>query len=141
MTPPFDRPDLPEADVPRALAEDLAELFGESVPIAPEVDEAVLAAARSHLMRVAGPTRPRAWLRRAVALAAAAGLLAWVTLREPAVPGDVDESGRVDVLDAYRLALQLRAGTADERWDFDGDGRVDTRDVDQIMARAVRVGS
>ncbi len=45
---PSDHPDLPEADVPEALAEDLAELFGESVPVAPEVDEAVLADCSGH---------------------------------------------------------------------------------------------
>ena len=45
---------------------------------------------------------------------------------------------RVDILDAYRLALQLEAGAQpDAQWDKNGDGRVDTADVDWIARASV----
>jgi len=53
------------------------------------------------------------WRRR---LAAAAAILigmaaVWIALdRRPAIRGDVDFSGRVDIVDAYGLAVRLRSG-------------------------------
>ena len=55
---------------------------------------------------------------------------------------DIDGNGRVDILDAFRLALDIEArGPADLRWDLNGDGRVDEDDVDLVASAAVRLGS
>ena len=55
---------------------------------------------------------------------------------------DVDGNGRVDILDAFRLARDIEArGPADLRWDLNGDGRVDKDDVDLVALAAVRLGS
>ena len=53
---------------------------------------------------------------------------------------DVNHDGRVDILDAFALARQLKAGAARAtRFDINGDGVVDERDVASIAARAVRL--
>jgi hypothetical protein len=53
-----------------------------------------------------------------------------------AVPGDVDGNGRVDILDALRLARDIEAGRTVNN-DINSDGVVDGRDVDAIALRAV----
>lgn len=87
--------------------------------------------------------RPRR-LWRPVAAAAAAlliGAAAWFVTRPafPGEPGDVDRSGRVDIVDAYALAVRLRSGQAEAAWDLNKDGRIDDRDVDEIARRSVAV--
>ncbi|MCZ6794743.1 MAG: dockerin type I domain-containing protein [Planctomycetota bacterium] len=100
------------------------------VAVPEEVDEAVLAAARRQPRRL--------WW---VPLAAAAAILVAVTLRAR-VPGDVDGSGTVDILDAYALALRLKeCREPGRRWDMNGDGVVDMKDVDEIARRSVSVES
>jgi hypothetical protein len=55
---------------------------------------------------------------------------------------DLDGSGRVTILDAFRLARQVEAhGPVDKRWDLNGDGRVDQADVDLVACAAVRLDS
>ena len=80
----------------------------------------------------------RTW--RPVAAAAAAALLvgavAWFALR-PSVPGDVDRSGRVDIVDAYALAVRIRSGQLDAAYDLNGDGKVDDQDVEEVARRSV----
>jgi hypothetical protein len=125
-------------------------------PIPPkldEVDQAVLDAARAHFDQPAD-TRTRShprWLPRLAAAAAIIGLTVTVAIfvqpRRPApqlaqnalIPGDVDGSGRVDILDALRLAQQIDAGTALPSSDLTGDDVIDQRDVDAIAARAVQL--
>jgi len=52
---------------------------------------------------------------------------------------DLNRDGRVDVLDAFALARQLKQGGAtDPRLDVNGDGVVDQRGVAAIAARAVK---
>jgi hypothetical protein len=62
---------------------------------------------------------------------------------------DIDGNGRVDILDAFRLARDIEArGPADPmhssatdlQWDLNGDGRVDKDDVDVVASAAVRLG-
>ena len=81
----------------------------------------------------------RTW--RPVAAAAAAlliGAAAWFALR-PSVPGDIDRSGRVDIIDAYALAVRIRSGQLDAAYDLNGDGKVDDQDVDEIARRSVAI--
>ena len=85
------------------------------------------------------------------AAAAATVVLLLVTLpqllRKPAAPsgvglaGDLNRNGQVDILDAFALARQLKAGThPGANWDVNGDGVVDERDVAALAARAVSLG-
>ena len=53
---------------------------------------------------------------------------------------DIDGNGRVDILDAFRLARSIEArGPVDRKWDLNGDGRVDQADVDLVACAAVRL--
>ncbi len=53
---------------------------------------------------------------------------------------DVDSNGRVDILDAFRLARHIEArGRIEARWDLNGDGRIDRDDVDLVAFAAVRL--
>jgi hypothetical protein len=53
---------------------------------------------------------------------------------------DLNRDGRVDILDAFSLARQLKQGAvSDRQLDFDGDGAVDERDVSAIAAHAVKL--
>lgn len=57
------------------------------------------------------------------------------------VAGDVTGDGRIDILDAFRLALAMKGGgKTDPAWDADGDGRVDTADVERLARLAVNLG-
>ena len=52
----------------------------------------------------------------------------------------MDRNGRVDILDAFRLARSIEArGEADPQWDLNSDGRVDKDDVDLVASAAVRL--
>jgi hypothetical protein len=133
--------DDPDPQLPAALQRDLRRVLGAEVRIPESVHAALAAAARRRRLR------PR-W-RRPVLLAAA--LLLLVPMAALLLPRgkpaavqlareDFDGNGRVDVLDAYRLALALQRGeSVPPAFDLDGDGRVDARDVDRIAARAVRI--
>ncbi len=53
---------------------------------------------------------------------------------------DIDSNGRVDILDAFRLARHIESrGPAETKWDLNGDGRVDRADVDAAAFAAVRL--
>jgi hypothetical protein len=51
---------------------------------------------------------------------------------------DLNQDGRVDILDAFQLARELKNGkTQPATDDFDGDGKVDAMDVEYLAKRAV----
>jgi hypothetical protein len=57
-----------------------------------------------------------------------------------AASADVDLNGRVDILDAFKLAKHIKAGIRpDTKWDINGDGAVNRSDVDAIARAAVRL--
>jgi len=138
----------PEPTAPARLVEDLGRLHDRTIPVPAATDAAVLGPAR----RVLGRRRTVHRVRWVAATAAAVLLLALslpAVLRRAerrpgpdriALHGDLDASGRVDILDAFVLARGLRAGAPlEEHWDVTGDGRVDADDVDWIARRAVRL--
>lgn len=52
--------------------------------------------------------------------------------------GDIDQSGRVDILDAFALARQVNSNSEySSQWDQNGDGRMDQEDVDLVALNAV----
>lgn len=77
------------------------------------------------------PQSQRSW--RPVAAVAAALLVAvgvWFAVRPR----------KMDIVDAYSVALRLRNGqSVESTWDLNGDGKVDARDVDEIARRSVSI--
>jgi hypothetical protein len=147
--------------VPDRLRQDLRALFEPPAAVPPQVDRAILGHARR------GRAKPRRLiirLRWAAGIAAAAAVVALgvILYQRPPRPhhqssitnhpfaADVDGNGRVDILDAFRLARSIQthgpAAPADSdpavlRWDLNGDGRVDQGDVDLVAQAAVRLSS
>ena len=143
--------------VSEAFLEDIKGLFAVQESVPAEVDRAVMDAAGR---RLAG--RKRRIVRWAGSVAAVAAVLVFALVltqsrvkREAEFPatrmysvadtfggveGDIDMDGRVNILDAFKLAKGIEAGTeADSRWDINGDGMVDRRDVDSVAYAAVRL--
>ena len=150
--PDHNQPHPDEAlEAPPRLVAALQRLSQEAVFIPPTADEAVLWAARRHL------ERPRqvgwGWFRFLPWVAAAATVVLILALplcfkqrapgpsRDPTLArGDLNHDGRVDVLDAFALARQLKQGKGkDLQLDLNGDGVVDERDVETLAARAVKL--
>jgi hypothetical protein len=119
--------------------------------VPPTLDETILKAANQHLVPRNEP-KPL-WLRLSPWFAAAAALFLVLAviphlLRKSGpspsagrfVLEDVNHDGKVDILDAFALARQLKAGTSpNPRMDINGDGVVDGRDVTSLAAHAVKL--
>lgn len=122
------------------LARDLRRLYRPASPVPGHVDRTVLARARTHLR-----PKTRTWLYRVTAAAAVLLVLVGLVFLEtthtrPSLSGDIDQSGRVDILDALQLARRIEQYMPlDPRWDLNRDGVVDRRDVDTVGAMAVRL--
>jgi hypothetical protein len=86
------------------------------------------------------PTRMNPWQRwlpLAASIVIAATMLYFASLGRT-LAGDVNRDGAVDVIDALLLADRVRSGEAKTRsWDLNGDGKVDARDSEEILARVV----
>jgi hypothetical protein len=132
-----------EFDLPPRLADALRAAYTHRADVPPRVDDAVLSAAREKFDR-----RRRLRLMARWGTGLAAGLAAVITLavvlHRPAAParslakGDVDADGRVNMVDALALARHVAAGdTLDPKWDVNGDGVIDQKDVDAIASAAV----
>jgi hypothetical protein len=78
--------------------------------------------------------RPRrVWRPVAAAAALLIGFGIWFAARPVTAE-------RLDIVDAYSLAVRLRAGQKIEaRWDVNHDGRIDERDVEEIARRSVAI--
>lgn len=134
-----------ESPVPGKLLVGLKSMRRNAIFVPPSVDDAILREARAHFQKV----RPMSvfWRRPALWAAVAAVVIALVSVGtlwlKPSVPpalrGDVNGDGVVDVLDAYLLARIVEQDKADKRWDFNGDGKIDGLDVDWIANRIVQI--
>jgi hypothetical protein len=125
------------------LGRALGGLRKASVLIPPAVDEAVLAKARPRLARI---RIQRLNWRRTQWLAVAACLMLGTMLARTVLNRgttkhfareDLNHDQRVDILDAFQLARELRDGKARTGDDFNGDGKVDAADVEFLAKRAV----
>jgi len=56
-------------------------------------------------------------------------------------PGDLNRDGKVDILDSFALARELKKGNPLPAYlDVNGDGVVNEQDVNSIASRAVALG-
>jgi hypothetical protein len=147
----FDDLDRPVSD---RLRRDLRGLFEPPGTVPARVDKIILDQAKQ---RLAKPRRLIVRLRWAAGIAAAAAVVTigvillnpQSAIRNPQSVGpvlaggraDVDANGRVDILDAFRLARSIEArDPVAPQWDLNGDGRIDQDDVDLVASAAVRLG-
>lgn len=129
----------PQLDATR-LSRDLASLF--PIPEVPPVrDATILAAARHHLAQVVRPrTYPVAWRRAAAAavlLLVLAGATRWFDPTDVPLAGDLDRDGRRTIVDVYRIARTVQLGVRTAGADVDGDGSIDARDLEIVLADTV----
>ena len=140
---------LDEPELPSRLAAELRRLFDAGVGVPAAVDEAILRDARAGFARRRRFWLAARWIGAGAAAAAAVVVLAMNFYRDVPptnvvtanVEGDVDGSGRVDIVDALLLAKKVEGGVAPAAMgeDVNGDGSVDRRDVDAVAAIAVRL--
>jgi hypothetical protein len=138
---------------------DLGNMFRPQSSVPPEVDRAILDRAGRKLIR---PQRRHYIIRRIGIIAATAAviILAFsldlsrkpspstsVTYFAETRSADIDHSGRVDILDAFKLARQIESANNSESilslrkqgFDMNGDGLIDRGDVEFIAKAAVRL--
>ena len=158
------KPDDAEIGLPDSLTATLKNRYGPVPSVPSEIDHAILADARRHLeqhgpatLRPAGRRRVSAWQWTAIASTAATACMMLFALRPPQpnpessvaarsnaaslddeLRRDVDLNGRVDILDAFAMARQLRDGRGEAR-DFNHDGRFDKFDIDVVALEAVKL--
>ncbi len=134
------------------LKKDLGNLFKARHPVPPEIDRAILDRASRRLIR---RQQRHSTFRRIGTIAAAAAVIIFafsldLTKRpKPLTPSsylaevrniDIDKSGRVDILDAFKLARYIEtAAYIDTSFDMNGDGLVNRDDVDFVALAAVRL--
>jgi hypothetical protein len=139
-----------EPQAPAKLVAVLRRSRSEPTFVPPAVDESVLRAAHQHL---APKTQARfrwlpllSWLATATAILVAAVLIL-ARFKPGVVPNptafakeDINHDGRVDILDAFAIARQLKQGTvSNPHLDINGDGVVDERDMQMIVTEAVKL--
>ena len=141
--------------VPSKLSADLNALFQPQLGVPPEVDRAVMDRAHKHFAPLQSGKGKRLrihWGWRIAAAAAVVILAFSLDLTKQTGPAtdrfslsetqatDIDRNGRVDILDAFKLAKHIEStGPAETEWDINGDGLIDRSDVDVVAFAAVRL--
>ena len=146
----------PKGEKLQQLHKDLSAATRAGIKIPQELDDAILKRASeafdpnpSKQLRLG---KPAAW----IAVAASLTLIIWIsdmirsaitTSQQEAtaavMPGDIDRNGKVDILDAFKLARVLDETAASSPPttthinDFNNDGTVDSLDVNAIVMKAV----
>ncbi len=146
-----------EPHISPQFRKDLRALFEPPGAVPQQVDKAITDLAKACLRerKHGTPRRLIVPLRWAAAAAAVIGLgtilYTTVTHNNPQSAihnpqsvaegrADIDGNGRVDILDAFRLARSIESrGQAEMKWDLNGDGLVDRKDVDLVAFAAVRL--
>lgn len=153
-----------ENGLPDSVRSALKNRYGPVPAVPSEIDHAILADARRHFeqhgpatLRPSRRRRVSAWQWTAIASTVAAACVVLFALRPPQpnqessvasrsdvsslndeLRSDVDQNGRVDILDAFAMARQLRDGRGEAR-DFNRDGRFDKFDIDVVALEAVKL--
>ena len=146
------------------LSADLKSFSAPPGPVPPEVDRRILDMANRRIVRRRPVLR---WIGWAGSAAAAALIILVLTMNLPEKSGqmpsttrsrrfsaydspmpealatktaaaDIDRNGKVNILDAFKLARSLQSSQAGQsQWDVNGDGQVNHGDVDTIAIVAV----
>jgi hypothetical protein len=134
-----------ENDAPPKLVAALKNVSRSEVFVPPYVDCVILKAARQHLDKGTKARRFRLWMLWP-ALAAACAVIVCVirfstTLNQTRYAReDLNHDGRVDILDAFALARQLKSGKPlPATYRINGDGAVNEIDVVLIATHAVQL--
>ena len=141
--------------IPSKLSADLNALFEPQVGVPPEVDRAVMDQAHKHFAPLQSGKGRRLRIHWGWRIAAAAAVIIFafsLDLTKQTGPTtdryslgktqatDIDRNGRVDILDAFKLARHIEsAGNTETEWDVNGDGLIDRNDVDMVALAAVRL--
>jgi hypothetical protein len=141
--------------IPSKLSADLNALFQPQVGVPPEVDRAVMDRAYKHFAPLQSGKGRRLRVHWAWRIATAAAVVIFAfsldltKQPEPTTDSfslskaqaiDIDQNGRVDILDAFKLARHIEsAGNTETEWDFNGDGLINRSDVDMVAYAAVRL--
>ncbi len=130
---------------------DLNGLFKPQFSVPPELDRAIIDKSHQHFI----PKHWRGRIFQHVSLwriaAAAAVIIFAFSLNLTQKPGpttsqfnlveiqavDIDRNGRVDILDAFKLARHIESADAEKKWDINGDGFINRKDVDLVASAAV----
>lgn len=146
--------------LPETVKSALSVRYGAVPSVSSEIDESVLADARRHFEQHGPwshrPARRRkisAWQWTAIAstiAAACAAIVVWqpaemsdesftdATKVQDPEGSDVDQNGRVDILDAFALARQMRDGVGSGH-DINHDGRFDQLDIEIVARESVKL--
>jgi hypothetical protein len=141
--------------IPSKLSADMNALFEPQVGVPPEVDRAIMDKVHKYLVPLQSGKRKSLrihWSWRIAAAAAVIILAFSLDLTNQPDPKtdsfllsetqavDIDQNGRVDILDAFKLARHIEsAGRTEKEWDFNGDGLINRSDVDMVAFSAVRL--
>ena len=147
---------------------DLNALFKPKLSVPPEADQAVIDRVNKHFVRresATGSRRRFRWIGLWRIAAAAAVIIFAFSLDLTKKPKprpepityrftfagaqviDIDRNGRVDILDAFKLARLVESSDytkanlslRKQGWDINGDGLVDRNDVDLVAFASVRL--
>ena len=136
------------------FSSDLKTLFKPHVSIPPEVDRSILDKANKQLAQKHWSHHVLQHISIWRVAAAAAVIIFAFSLNLTQKPGqttkqsllvearavDIDRNGRVDILDAFKLARYIEsAESTEKKWDINGDGLVNSDDVDMVASAAVRL--
>ena len=135
--------DLPDLSLEDALR---GALRADVPPVPVAVDARMLSEAHRHAARLQRRQHARWLFALAVPMAAAALALVVALPRSeppPSAPADLSRDlhadGELNILDAFALARAVERGEVEPEWDWNGDGRVDARDVETLARGAVSV--
>jgi hypothetical protein len=153
--------------IPSKLSADLNTLLEPQLSVPPEADRAIMDRVNKHFVHRESVTGGRQRFRWAglwrIAAAAAVIIFAFsLQLTEKHEPItydsvesvldnakaiDIDRNGRVDILDAFKLARYIESAEyaksnlslKKQGWDINSDGLVNSNDVDLVALAAVRL--
>jgi hypothetical protein len=141
--------------IPSRLSNDLKAIFEPQAGVPPEIDRAVMDRAHKYFSAVQSSQGRRRRVHWAWRVAAAAAVIIFafsLDLTKQTGPTtesfsisktqaiDIDRNGRVDILDAFKLARHIESADRTETaWDVNGDGQIDRSDVDMVALTAVRL--